>query len=233
MRPVIRLTPLWLALVMFFGMRMLQSSTKTPATDPEPLSRIDQVLGLKTVPGAFITDVVSGGPAQRAGFDVCNLIAGFNGRTLREFGELPLFINALREAAASTGLDVDVWRSLNPDAGFRRDRVKIRFPLPTDARIGVELTFQVMVQGIVAGGPAEAAGVGVGEFIDQINDQSVPHLKSLADLDQKVREFVDRDGAVTLTLARWHPIRGSEVYRTGFVTREVVVKVAQAADSGK
>jgi S1-C subfamily serine protease len=226
--------PLWLALVMIFGVRVLESSTKSSGREAEPVSRLDEVLGLRTVPGAFIMGVTSGGPAARAGFDVCNLISGFNGRTLRQFGELQAFVKALREAAASTGLDVDVWKPLDPTEGYRRDRVKIRMPLPTEVRLGADVTFQVMVQGVVEGGPAEAAGVGVGEFIDQVNDQKVADVRSLAELDQKLGEFVNRDGTVTLTLARWHPIRDSEIYRTGFVTRDVEVKVAPAApDPGR
>ena len=226
--------PLALVLCAWLSISVLQSLTKDSGKDAEPVSRLEELLGIRTVPGAFIMDMTSGGPAARAGFDVCNLIAGFNGRTLRQFGELPAFVNALREAATSTGLDVDVWKRPDPDQGYRRGRIKIRMPLPSEVRIGADLTFQLMVQGVVEGGPAEAAGVGVGEFIDQVNGQKVANVRSLAELDQKLGEFVDRDGAVTLTLARWHPIRDSEIYKTGFVTRDVEVRVtATEPDSGR
>src|SRR5438093_6921999 len=226
--------PLWLALVTVFGFQALRSSTKDSGKDAVPASRLEDLLGLRTVPGAFIMGVTSGGPAERAGFDVCNLIAGFNGRTLRQFGELQTFLKALREAAASSGLDIDVWKPLDPEEGFRRDRVKIRMPLPSEVRLGADVTFQVMVQSVVQGGPAEAAGVGVGDFIDQVNDQKVADVRSLAELDQKLGEFVNRDGAVTLTLALWHPVRDSEIYKTGYVTRDVEVRVtATEPDSGR
>src|SRR2546427_4867126 len=225
--------PLCLALVMIFCVQVLESSTKDAGKDAVPASRLDHLLGLRTVPGAFIMGVTSGGPAERAGFDVCDLIAGFNGRPLRQYGELQAFMSALREAATFSGLDVDVWKPSEPDEGYRRDRVKIRIPLPSEVRIGADLTFQVMVLGVVEGGPAEAAGIGIGEFIDQVNDQKVADVRSLADLDQKIGEFVDRDGAVTLTLARWHPIRDSEIYKTGYVTRDVVVRVAPAAPDSR
>ena len=225
--------PLWLALVTVFGFQVLQSSTKDAGKDAVPPSRLDNLLGLRTVPGAFIMDITSGGPAERAGFNVCDLIAGFNGRPLRQYGELQAFVSALREAAASSGLDVDVWKPLDPDEGYRRGRVKIRIPLPSEVRIGADLSFQVMVLGVVEGGPADVAGIGAGEFIDQVNDQKVANVRSLAELDQKIGEFVDRDGAVTLTLARWHPIRDSEIYKTGYVTRDVVVRVAPAAPDSR
>jgi S1-C subfamily serine protease len=226
--------PMWLALVTVFGFQVVHSSTRDAGGNSEAPSRLDNLLGIRTVPGAFIMDLTSGGPAARAGFDVCNLIAGFNGRTLRQFGELQAFVSALREAAASTGLDVDVWKPKNPDEGYRRDRVKIRVPLPTEVRMGADVVFQLMVLGVVEGGPADAAGVGIWEFIDQINDQKVANIRSLAELDQKIGEFVNRDGAVTLTLARWHPIRDSENYKTGFVTRDVEVKITPAGpDPGR
>src|SRR2546425_352763 len=82
--------------------QVLQSSTKDDGKDAVPPSRLDNLLGLRTVPGAFIMDITSGGPAERAGFNVCDLIAGFNGRPLRQYGELQAFVSALREAAASS-----------------------------------------------------------------------------------------------------------------------------------
>ena len=225
--------PLWLALVTLFGFQVLQSSTKDSGRDAEPASRLDTLLGIRTVPGAFIIDMTSGGPAERAGFDVCDLIAGFNGRPLRLYGELQAFVSALREAATSSGLDVDVWKRPDPDQGYRRGRIKIRMPLPSEVRIGADLSLQVMVLGVVEGGPADVAGVGFGEFIDQINDQKVANIRSLAELDQKIDEFVGRDGAVTLTLARWRPLRDSDIYKTTYVPREVVVKVTPAAPDSR
>ena len=225
--------PLALVLCAWLSISVLQSSTKDSGKDAEPVSRLEELLGIRTVPGAFIMDMTSGGPAARAGFDVCNLIAGFNGRTLRQFGELPAFVNALREAATSTGLDVDVWKRPDPDQGYRRGRIKIRMPLPSEVRIGADLSLQVMVLGVVEGGPADVAGVGLGEFIDQINDQKVATIRSLAELDQKIDEFVGRDGAVTLTLARWRPLKDSDIYKTTYVPREVVVKVSPAAPDSR
>jgi S1-C subfamily serine protease len=221
--------PLWLALVTLFGFQVAQPSTRDSGQDALPASRLDELLGIRTVPGAFIIDLTSGGPAQRAGFDLCNLIAGFNGRSLRQFGQLDAFVNALREAAASTGLDVDVWKRSEPEERYRRDHIKIRMPLPSEVRIGADVSLQVMVLGVVKGGPADVAGVGVWEFIDRVNDQQVMDIRSLADLDQKIDEFVKRDRAVTLTLARWHPIRDAEIYKTSYVTRDVEVRVPAAA----
>jgi len=225
--------PLAVVLCAWLSISVLQSLTKDSGKDAEPVSRLEELLGIRTVPGAFIMDMTSGGPAARAGFDVCNLIAGFNGRTLRQFGELPAFVNALREAATSTGLDVDVWKRPDPDQGYRRGRIKIRMPLPSEVRIGADLSLQVMVLGVVEGGPADVAGVGLGEFIDQINDQKVATIRSLAELDQKIDEFVGRDGAVTLTLARWRPLKDSDIYKTTYVPREVVVKVSPAAPDSR
>ena len=225
--------PLWLAIVTLFGSKVVQSSTRDSGKDAEPASRLDDLLGLRTVPGAFIMDMTSGGPAERAGFGVCDLIAGFNGRPLRLYGELQTFVSALREAAASSGLNVDVWKRSDPDEGYRRDRIKIRVPLPSEVRIGADVTFQVMVLGVVEGGPADVAGIGFGEFIDQVNDQKVADVRSLAELDQKIDEFVGRDGAVTLRLARWRPLRDSESHKTTYVTRDVIVRVAPAAPDSR
>jgi S1-C subfamily serine protease len=217
------------AIVAALSLHVSASSPAKSGEDAGPVSRLDRLLGLRTVPGAFIADIATGSPAQRAGFGVCDLIAGFNGRPLLQFGELQSFVGALREAAASTGLDLEVWKRSDPHEAYRRDRVRIRVPLPSETRIGVDLTLQIMVLDVVEGGPSAIAGIGVGEFIDQVNDQQVANVRSLADLDQKIGEWLNRDGSVTVTLARWRPVTDSAVFKTAFDTREVVVKVPAAA----
>jgi S1-C subfamily serine protease len=191
---------------------------------PAP-TRLDEVLGLKTAPGAFIIEVNPGSAAEQAGLDVCQLIAAFNNQAFRDYGDSAGFVAALREAAMSSGAGLQVWKSSDSGRTYERDRTRVRIASQPEAKIGMSITLQVLVVAVIKRGPADVAGVEAGEFIDQVNGQRVSNMRSIADLDQRISEAADHDGEVRLTLARWKPVRNSATYKTGFETREVVVRI--------
>src|SRR5882672_4225950 len=47
--------------------------------------RLDEVLGIRSAAGAFVVSIDPASPAELAGLDVCELIAGFNGRDFRNY----------------------------------------------------------------------------------------------------------------------------------------------------
>src|SRR6266545_3701333 len=62
-----------------------QGNLKTCA---DPPTQLDEILGVRTAPGAFVMNVEPGSPADKVGLDVCELIAGFNGQEFRSSGDL-------------------------------------------------------------------------------------------------------------------------------------------------
>jgi C-terminal processing protease CtpA/Prc len=196
-------------------------------------TRLDEILGIRTAPGAFVMDLAPGSPAERAGLDPCDLIAGFNGRDFKVYGELARFVAALRRAAMSSGAELEVWTSDDSGATYRKDRMSVRIPSRPEVRIGFSAVFQVLVVSVDKDGPAGAAGVEAGEFIHEVDGLEVwdVRVRSIADLDERARTAVDRDGEVGLTLARWRPVRNSTEEKTTFGTRRVTVKIGPARDA--
>ena len=187
--------------------------------------RLDDVLGVESAPGAFIVSVDAGTPADLLGLDVCNLIAGFNGQSFRAYGDPGAFVAALREAAMASGADLDVWKSSDAGETWRRTRTLVQIPRQPEAKLGAYVSLQVLIVGLASGGPAEREGVQVGEFIDRIDGEQVSTMKTIADVDRKIRESAARAGRVELTLARWKPVRGSPDFRTSYTTRKVEIRL--------
>ena len=184
---------------------------------------MDEVLGIRALPGAFVMDIAPGSPAEQAGLEVCDLIAGFDGQDFRGYGNAAAFVGAMREAAMFTGADLEVWRQSSLSKAYVQNRFNVRIPLQRGAKIGIDVTFQVLVLGVVKAGPADVAGVRPGEFIHQVNGQQVSQMRSVIELDQQISAAARDDGKVLLTLARWQPMKGSDAYKTTFTTREALI----------
>jgi len=176
-------------------------------------------------PLTFVNDTNPGSPAQQAGLDVCDLIAGFNDQEFRSYGDPTSFLAALREAAMFSGADLDVWTSSDSGETYHQSRLRVRIPSQPGAKIGADVTFQVLVAAVTKGGSADVAGVRPGEFIDQVNGQQVSEVRSIIDLDRLISASATKDGQVLLTLAQWKPVRGSPVYKTRHTTRDVTLKL--------
>jgi len=199
-----------------------QESTKSCA---EASSRLDEVLGIRSAAGAFVVSIDPGSPAELAGLDVCDLIAGLKGRDFRNYGNAAAFLGALRDAGMFSGAELEVWRMSDPGRIPHHERLKLRIPLQAGAKIGASVTFQVLVLEVVTGSPADSAGVQAGEFIDEVDGQKVSEMRSIGELDQRISEAAKQGDQVLLTLSRWKPVRGSADYKSSYVTRDVVVRV--------
>ena len=169
-----------------------QESTKSCAEAP---SRLDEVLGIRSAAGAFVVSIDPGSPAELAGLDVCDLIAGFKGRDFRNYGNAAAFVGALRDAGMFSGAELEVWRMSDPGRIPHHEGLKLRIPLQA------------------------------GEFIDEVDGQKVLEMRSIGELDQRISEAAKQGDQVLLTLSRWKPVRGSADYKSSYVTRDVVVRV--------
>ena len=214
-------------LAMLPAMLLCASAPITPQENSkecvEAPVHLDEVLGIRALPGAFVMNVTPGSPAEQVGLEVCDLIAGFDGQDFRGHGNAAAFVRAMREAAMFTGTDLNVWKQSGLNKVYLQNRFRIRIPLQAGVRIGVDVTFQVLVLDVVKDGPADLAGVRAGEFIHQVNGQQVMNMRSVIELDQQISAAAGDDGKILLTLARWRPMKGSDAYRTTFTTREVLI----------
>jgi len=122
-----------------------------------------------------------------------------------------------------SGAELDVWKSSDLGQTYREETFKIRIPAQTGSKLGASVTFQVLILAVSDGGPADAAGVQAGEFIDAVDGQLVSDLRSITDLDARINKAARQDGKILLTLARWKPIRDSAAFKTTHTTRDVMV----------
>jgi len=215
--------------VMILSLALIVAVTADPMADPktcaEGPAHLDEVLGMRTAPGAFDMNVHAGSPAAQIGLEVCDLIVGFNGEQFRNHGDLATFVNAMRDAAMFSGVDLEVWKPSASFDAYHPDHLKVRIPLQQGARIGASTTFQVLITAVDKNGPADASGVRVGEFIHLVNGQKVSDMRSIVEVDQRIQMSARQDGQVVLTLAQWKPVRDSAEFKTSYVTREVVIKL--------
>lgn len=219
--------PLVVVFSVLLSAGLLGSPKENPKSCGDAPAQLDEVLGVRSAPGAFVMSVDPGSPAEQVGLDVCDLVAGFNDQDFRSYGVPAAFAGAMREAAMFSGADLLVWRSSDSGQTYHQDRLKLRIPLQPGAKIGASVTFQVLVSSVVKDGSADVGGVRAGEFIDQVNGLKVSEMRSISDLDQRISAFAKQDGKVLLTLSQWKPVRGSTEYKTSFVTREVLVTLRQ------
>jgi serine protease Do len=63
--------------------------------------------GLPKATGALVTDVVKGGPAEKAGVESGDVILKFDGKTVNSSGELPRIVSAVKPGTKAA---VQVWR---------------------------------------------------------------------------------------------------------------------------
>ena len=199
-----------------------------PQMEPKAVAdtseKLDDVLGVRVAPGAFVMSVNPGSPAEQVGLDGCDLIAGFNGEGFQGYGDSVAFVGAMREAAMLSGADLLIWRSADSGQTYHQEHFRIRIPSQPAAKIGIDITFQVLVLSVLKDGPADGGGVQAGEFIQQVNGQQVSEMQSIGELERRISSFAQQNGEVLLTLARWKPVRGSAEWKTSFTTREVLVR---------
>jgi S1-C subfamily serine protease len=201
-----------------------------PHMSPKAVSdapdKLDHVLGVTVAPGAFVMSISPGSPAEQVGLDGCDLIAGFNGGGFQSYGDTVAFVGAMRAAAMFSGADLLIWRSADSGQTYHQERFPIRIPSQPGSKLGIDVTFQVLVLSVLKDGPADAGGMQAGEFIHQVNGQPVSDMRSISELDRRIGALARQNGEVLLTLARWKPVRGSADWKTSFTTREVVVRLS-------
>jgi serine protease Do len=182
---------------------------------------IAESLGMKQSSGALVADVAKAGPAERAGIKTGDVIVEFNGKQIKDSGELPL--QAARTAPGKQA-QLKILRNgkeltLPLTVGELKDREVVAATENGDlglavqpvnpsmaAELGLERTEGLVITSIKPGSVADEAGLQRGDVIAEINRQP---MRNLSDYNRAVEKtekgksvlFLVRRGEGSLFLA--------------------------------
>ncbi len=158
-------------------------------------------LGLSGRHGALVSDVTSGGPAEKSGIHSGDVIVAFNGKEIKDEHELPQTVAAtkpgqkvdvrlLREGKEMTIAVVIAEMQGEPGkpAGGGNDASKdfgltVQDITPEIAqRLQIGNTKGVVVTGVADGSPSEEAGFEPGDIVRQINRRPVSNMAEFTKL---------------------------------------------------
>jgi len=175
----------------------------------QPLSpEAAENLGLSGRHGALVSDVTSGGPAEKAGIRSGDVIVGFNGKEIKDEHELPqavastkpgktVNVRLLREgkemALAVTIAEMEgepgkpaVGHDLPKNLGLTVQDITPEIA----QRLNIENTKGVVVTGVEDGSPAEDAGFNEGDILRAILRQNTRNpITNAAEFAKLVKKF--------------------------------------------
>ena len=182
-------------------------------------------LSLGTDQGALVSDVVSGGPAEKAGIKRGDVILQFDGKAIRSSRDLPFVV-------ASTPIGkkvaVEVMRegqrmNLQVTTEELQEETEEEPAGKTSNRLGIEVqdispemaqnyglsrTSGVIVVGVEDGSPAEEAGLVAGDIIVELDKKPVKDIETLENLlsginaGQTILFLIDRGGTTIFVTLR-------------------------------
>jgi serine protease Do len=178
-----------------------------------------QAFGLKDSHGALVADVVSDGPAAKAGIERGDIIVAFQGHTVQESSELPRLVATV---TPGTKVSVEVMRkgkkhTIPVTLGTLKDEgqeaaarmqpsdveaalgLQVQALTPDIARtLRLEATEGVVVSQVDPDGPAADAGVRRGDVIREVNRKPVTDMESY----QEATTRLDPEAPILLLLER-------------------------------
>jgi serine protease Do len=180
-------------------------------------------LDLKDENGALVADVVSGGPAEKAGIKRGDVIVSFDGKEIDEMNELPYVVASTPVGKVVT---VEVIRkgqknALRVEVGELKEEGEPPAVAEAEPNLGLTLkeitpelarnfrlseTSGLVVVQVEANSPAAEAGVAPGDIILEVDQASV---RNLGEFNKKVSSY--RAGDTVLLLINR---RGSTLYIT-------------------
>jgi serine protease Do len=153
-----------------------------------------QSFGLKEPKGALVGDVVSGGPAEKAGVKRGDVIVSFDGKEIKNMSDLPRLV-AETPVGKTVGIKV-IRNSKEVDlkitvAELTEEMMRAQMPVSEES-LGMRVDditpkwahqFRlrdksgVVVIDILSGSPADMAGIQAGDVIKEVNRKPVKDLK--------------------------------------------------------
>jgi serine protease Do len=186
---------------------------------PQAITRdLAEALGVEAKSGILVAEVVEDGPADKAGMERGDIIVKLNGQKASEVDEFRLNV-----AQAGVGADVDVeilrdgdTKTLEVTLGERPTRVARASSQPYEGEwLGLtvddvngpaggrvapaDLEEGVVVVRVDAGSPAQDAGLGVGDIVEEVDGKEI---RSLDDYEEAMNEAEDRGDKPVLFLVR-------------------------------
>lgn len=150
-----------------------------------------QSFGLQGKNGALVSEVVKDGPAERAGMKAGDIVLEFDGKKINEMNDLPRIVAATpvgREVAVKILRDgkqeqitVTIERLKDEEVGDTQaasapDRLGMNVAELTAeraAKMGLSETKGLVVTEVKPGGPADEAGIAMGDLIKEVNGQKI------------------------------------------------------------
>ena len=178
--------------------------------------------GMDKPQGALVARVLNGSPAERAGFEVGDIVLSFDGHAIERSSELPPIVGRTR-AGREVGVGIlrgglAMTLQVTTDELPAEDKVQVATAQGPDGveatRLGIvvrDMTEEegasadaadrgVVVSSVSAGGPAERAGIREGDLILMLNNRKVSNgddfSRLVAELpqDKAVSVLVQRQG---------------------------------------
>ncbi|MHB8909827.1 MAG: DegQ family serine endoprotease [Syntrophales bacterium] len=163
-------------------------------------------LGLKESKGALVSQVVPGGPADKAGFEQGDVIVNFDGRTVGDSKDLPRIVASTPVGKTVTvklirdGKEVErqakvgemeeentteaAKSPVHPSLG-----VTVQNLTPQIAReLGLKKSAGVVVTGVEPGSPAAEAMIQVGDVIQAVNRKPVKTVDDFVKIVEKAKD---------------------------------------------
>jgi serine protease Do len=184
----------------------------------EVTAQLADAFGLDRPRGALVGEVISGGPAEKAGIKTGDVILSVDGKTVERSAQLPGVISSIKPG---TDAKIEVWRDntsrvLNvrveprDDEPVRKasnvrereepakaDRLGLSVrPLDADERRSAETEGYLLVEEVT--GAAEKAGVRPGDVILGVNNKpvkSIAEFKTATASGKTVAILLERDGS--------------------------------------
>jgi serine protease Do len=177
-----------------------------------------EALGVEAREGILVAEVVEDGPADKAGMKRGDIIVEFNGERASEVDEFRL---SVAQAGVGAEVDVEVLRDgdakrLDVTLGERPTRYARATSQPyegewlgitvddVDGPVGrraapADLEEGVVIVGVDGDSPAQEAGLGVGDLIEEVDGREI---RSLDDYEEAIDEAKDRSDKPVLFLVR-------------------------------
>jgi serine protease Do len=167
---------------------------------------------LKEKQGALVAQVVSGGPAEKAGIEQGDIILGFDGKGIAESKDLPrivastpvgktVIVKLLRNGKAADRqvkvgeMEEKAEMSRNPSS-HKTLGIEVQNLTPEIAKeLGVKKEAGIVVTQLEPGSPAAEAGIQTGDVIKEVNRKPV---RNVEDFVQKVEKATEKDSVLLL-----------------------------------
>jgi len=167
--------------------------------------------GLKDEKGALVSQVVKGGPADKAGIETGDVIVEFDGKKVSDMNDLPRVVAstpvgktvAVKVLRGGNWVDREV-KIAEMEQKEEVANVSTRKPLgmtvqnitPEIAKgLGLKTEAGVVVASVVPGSPAAKADIRSGDVIQQVNKKPV---KDIEDFKQKIENAKDQETILLL-----------------------------------